>query len=236
MIQFFLAFVGLWTAVVFIRKLVVSSPLQSSIKRSSCDRPGSQPVTREEDTLDICGPGLIKGEGYIDYRVLGSLGNISFVQAWPSNGRFWCKEGPTLADMIFLGLDSSEPMVPRSPSPTEEDAFVDRLRLVGAGEWENEYTCLEEWIGEAATTNLGRYRQSTYGWPSNGKGLWVWEYNSHRWRFTPRQRELVDALRGAQSMDEQCAILERSGQATFYEDPCDYPPIADLFKNRKEEL
>jgi hypothetical protein len=33
-------------------------------------------------------------------------------------------------------------------------------------------------------------------------------------------------------MDEQCVILEK-WQATFYEDPSDYPPIADLFKDQK---
>jgi hypothetical protein len=51
-------------------------------------------------------------------------------------------------------------------------------------------------------------------------------------RFPPR--ELLHVLRDVKNVDEQCAILKK-GDAAFYENPGDYPPIADLFKDEKRD-
>jgi hypothetical protein len=142
-----------------------------------------------------------------------------------------CKEIPTPADIIYIGLNPSDMLVQRSSSQEEEDAFADRLRLIGAQEWEDQERCEKEYYNEGEQSRQRKYHQSIYDWPSNGKGLWVYEYNS-----TPhlQPRELLDALRDVQNMDEQCAILEK-WHAKFYADPRDYPPIADLFKNQKRD-
>ncbi|KAL3431362.1 hypothetical protein BDV09DRAFT_176492 [Aspergillus tetrazonus] len=84
-------------------------------------------------------------------------------------------------------------------------------------------------LGEWEPERMQKYRQSVFVWPSSGKGVWVYEYNAQP-RFRPR--ELLNALRNIESMDEQCALLEK-WNATFYENPADYPPIADLFMDKK---
>jgi hypothetical protein len=120
-------------------------------------------------------------------------------------------------------------LIQRSLSQEEEDAFAERLRLIGAQDWEDEERCQEQYYNEGLGSGQRKYRQSIYGWPSNGKGLWVYEYNA---RPHLRPRELLEALRDVHDMDEQCAILEK-WQATFYEDPGEYTPLAGVFKDQK---
>jgi hypothetical protein len=178
-------------------------------------------------TIDInYGTSIIRGVNP-EFRVIKRRRRL-FVQAWPSNGTFLCKENPTPADMIYIGLNPSDMLVQRSPYQEEEDAFADRLRLIGAQEWEDQERCEKEYYNEGEQSGQRKYHQSIYAWPSNGKGLWVYEYNSAP-HLQPR--ELLDALRDIQNMDEQCAILEK-WHATFYADPGDYPPIADFFKDQ----
>lgn len=130
--------------------------------------------------------------------------------------------------MIYVGLNPSDMLIQRSPSQEEEDASAERLRLIGAQDWEDEERCEQEYYNEGVESGQRKYRQSIYGWPSNGKGLWVYVYDAlpHL-----RPRELLDALRDVHDMDEQSVILEK-WQATFYEDPGDYPPLAQGSKKR----
>jgi hypothetical protein len=179
-------------------------------------------------TIDVhYGTSIIKGAAP-DFRVTRTQGRL-FVQAWHSDGRFWRKENPTPADMIYVGLNPSDMLIQRSLSQEEEDAFAERLRLIGAQDWEDEERCQEQYYNEGLGSGQRKYRQSIYGWPSNGKGLWVYEYNA---RPHLRPRELLEALRDVHDMDEQCAILEK-WQATFYEDPGEYTPLAGVFKDQK---
>jgi hypothetical protein len=207
------------------RFLFLSTPQQSIEQRNTQEGQGPD----DGSTIDInYGTSLVKGV-HPDFRVMRKSHRL-FVQAWASNGKFWRKENPTPADMKFIGLNPSELLVQRSASQKEEDAFAQQLRLIGAQEWEDEERCEEQYYSEGELVSLRKYYQSIYGWPSNGKGLWVYEYNSLP-RLQPRG--LLEALRDVQNMDEQCAILEK-WQATFYEDPSDYPPITDLFKDQKK--
>ncbi|GAQ09971.1 hypothetical protein ALT_7292 [Aspergillus lentulus] len=225
MLQFFLTVIGVCTTVLFIPRFLFSSTPQRSIEQRNTQE-GQGPD--DGSTIDInYGTSLVKGV-HPDFRVMRKSHRL-FVQAWPSNGKFWRKENPTPADMKFIGLNPSELLVQRSTSQKEEDAFAQQLRLIGAQEWEDEERCEEQYYSEGELVGLRKYHQSIYGWPSNGKGLWVYEYNSLP-RLQPRG--LLEALRDVQNMDEQCAILQK-WQATFYEDPSDYPPIADLFKDQK---
>lgn len=170
------------------------------------------------------------GTSYIpgtpQYRVANTKVGL-LVQAWPSNGTFVCKENPTQADMIYIGLNPLDMVVKRTSSQQEEDAFTDQLRLIGAQVWEDQDTWCNQYYDPSEPPGYQILEQSIFAWPSDGKGLWVYNYNKSR---ELRPRELLQTLRGVKDMDEQCAILKK-WQATFYEHPGDYPPIADLFKD-----
>lgn len=128
-------------------------------------------------TIDVnYGTSTIEAENP-EFRVTRTQGRL-FVQAWHSSGAFWRKENPTPADMIYAGLNPSDMLIQRSPSQKEEDAFAERLRLIGAQDWEDEERCEEEYYNEGVESGQRKYRQSSYGWPCNGKGLWVYEYNA----------------------------------------------------------
>jgi hypothetical protein len=74
-------------------------------------------------TIDInYGTSLVKGV-HPNFQVMRKSHRL-FMQAWPSNGKFWCKENPTPADMKFIGLNPSELLVQQSASQKEEDAFT----------------------------------------------------------------------------------------------------------------
>jgi hypothetical protein len=75
-------------------------------------------------TIDInYGTSIIKGVNP-EFRVTKTRRRL-FVQAWPSNGTFLCKENRTSADMIYIGLNPSDMLVQRSSSQEEEDASAD---------------------------------------------------------------------------------------------------------------
>ncbi|RHZ71808.1 hypothetical protein CDV55_107246 [Aspergillus turcosus] len=163
MIYFCLTVIGVCTAVLFIPTFFFRNTPQQSIEGRQGQDDGY--------TIDVnYGTSIIKGVNP-EFWVTRTQGRL-FVQAWHSSGTFWRKENPTPADMIYIGLNPSDMLIQRPPSQKEEDAFAERLRLIGAQDWEDEERCQEEYYNEGVESGQRKYRQSIYGWPSNGKGLW----------------------------------------------------------------
>ncbi len=65
------------------------------------------------------------------------------------------------------------------------------------------------------------------GWPSNGRGVWVAEFDTV-WAGVDEEDNLVPydedmgRLRMARTMDERCAMLRDRFEAKFYQDLKDY--------------
>jgi hypothetical protein len=98
------------------------------------------------------------------------------IYGYPSQGGILVKEKANILDMNFLSLPRIH-AVERSYDSAEEDAFCKRLRRVGATWWQFN----QEWI-----QNLRKYhdelvtdeqkRIMVYGWPADGRGVWVLKY------------------------------------------------------------
>ena len=78
--------------------------------------------------------------------------------------------------MDYLSLPRFD-AVERSFDSAEEDAFCERLRRVGATRWQ--YNCewfdnLMEHYEELVTDEQKRIM--VYGWPADGRGVWVLKY------------------------------------------------------------
>ncbi|EFR05104.1 hypothetical protein MGYG_08113 [Nannizzia gypsea CBS 118893] len=154
------------------------------------------------------------------------VGTGALVKAWPlrdptcptrCGGGKWVKLA-TIPELNFLGLDRFQ-QIEASTNKTEEDAFAEKLRLIGAS-WQADYIDYHT-IDFEATENV-----SLYGWPSTG-GLWVYQYDGYEPVKIRILNRLSGMLRLAITMDEQSQLLKDHG-ARFYEDPKQYPPFANL--------
>ena len=119
-----------------------------------------------------------------------------------------------------LGLPRLQ-SVRRASDPIEEDAFCDRLRLLGAKWWESEYVYYRKLIGMDDMTEMEKKEAITVGWPATG-GVWIL-----------RSRKGLDSgmLRMCVKMEERCELLKRWG-ATFYEDPSEVEEFGDVFAEK----
>ncbi|EFE40185.1 hypothetical protein TRV_05111 [Trichophyton verrucosum HKI 0517] len=159
------------------------------------------------------------------YR-LEFMQNGALVKAWPSRdptypkrcgGGKWTKLA-TIPELDFLGLDRFQQRE-ASTDKTKEDAFAEKMRLIGA-RWQAHYP-------DNHTIDFGeREKVALYGWPSAG-GLWVYPYDASDPVKLRTFIKLSGMLRLAVTMDEQSRLLKDHG-AQFYEDPREYPPFADL--------
>lgn len=161
---------------------------------------------------------------------ISNLGGTNEVLCWPSVGGILVARSLTAVELDFLSLSRFSP-TPRSYNVTEEDAFCQRLRLLGA-HWYSSYTDYE-------FAHLYRLRQPTpdetqilhIGWPATS-GVWVMRQENE---FD--QWDGVFRMRNAYTMEERCKALEMSG-ATFYENPeeCKYvKPLLEGFGNKESE-
>jgi hypothetical protein len=165
------------------------------------------------------------------------------IYAWPSKGGVIILDTAEAIDFDFLGLDPLEPPLKRLEDQAEEDAFAQRLLLLGAKWWDSEarYSIVSE-IETGGTTHrrvngfhIDEQRQPTMrekrllkaGWPSNGGGVWVAEFDTV-WAGVDEEDNLVPydedigRLRMARTMDERCAMLRDRFEARFYQDLKDY--------------
>lgn len=146
-------------------------------------------------------------------------------------------------DFEFLGLNPLDPPLKCLDNQVAEDAFCQRLLLLGAKWWDSEarYSIVSELEAGAAGNQLvdnafvlDKQRPPTMpekrlikvGWPLTG-GVWVAEFDT-TWADVDEEDNLVPEdekigrLRMARTMDERCAILRDRFQATFYRDLKDY--------------
>ena len=135
------------------------------------------------------------------------------IYGYPSTGGILVKDNATILDMDYLSLPRFD-AVERSFDSAEEDAFCERLRRVGATWWQ--YNC--EWLDnlmehsdELVTDEQKRIM--VYGWPADGRGVWVLKYQ--------QPGDLPDGfgkVRMAADMEEKIEAMKALG-AEFVANP-----------------
>lgn len=135
------------------------------------------------------------------------------IYGYPSTGGILVKDNATILDMKFLSLPRFD-AVECSFDSAGEDAFCERLRRVGATWWR--YNC--EWFdnlmdnGEELVT-AEQKRIMVYGWPADGRGVWVLKYQ--------QPGDLPDGfgkVRMAADMEEKIEAMKALG-AEFVANP-----------------
>jgi hypothetical protein len=140
-------------------------------------------------------------------------------------------------DFEFLNLDPIDPPLKRLEDQATEDAFCQRLLLLGAKWWDSEKRYLEvedlKCAGERNGTRSHPYelqiettpptmREKRFvkvGWPLSG-GFWVAEFDTvsegvDEEILMPAQQPAL-RLKLARTMDERCAVLRDRFNADFY--------------------
>lgn len=102
----------------------------------------------------------------------------------------------------------------RSTNVVEEDVFCERMRRIGATWWASEQEYNDVLLGARERTE-SESRVLVFGWPEDGKGVWVLRYE--REVATPRD---FGRLQLAMNMNERCRMMQDFG-ATFYPDLAD---------------
>lgn len=174
------------------------------------------------------------------------IDNDAIIYSWPSRGGVIVLDIAEVIDFESLGLSPLDPPVKRLDNQAAEDAFCQRLLLLGAKWWDSEarylaVVQLEVYFGRADDAprmdvkpqpTMREKRFVKVGWPSTG-GLWVAEFDTtfagvdEEDNLLP-ENEGAARLRMARTMDERCVILRDRFKATFYEDVKDYKGYAFL--------
>ncbi|KAF2417241.1 hypothetical protein EJ08DRAFT_643613 [Tothia fuscella] len=160
--------------------------------------------------------------------------------AWRARGGVIVLDDAEAMDFRCLGFEPLNPPNTRFEDQAKEDAFCQRLLLLGAKWWDNQarhssVTELERaatgrgyseiWTEEdEPAITMSEKRWIKVAWPSTG-GLWVAEFDTS-WATIDEMDNLapedVARLRLAQTMDERACILQNHFQAKFYKDVVDY--------------
>ena len=144
----------------------------------------------------------------------GSTGVSVF--EWPSSDGVLIKEPADVVDLQFLGVNRLEASQ-RSQDPSEEDAFSQKMRKIGAKWWASEQNYVKVLIGERERTKVEE-RELVMGWPGSG-GVWILRYE--RQRDIPKD---FGRLHMALDMDERSQVIRKYG-GKFVEDPKDVEKI-----------
>jgi len=138
-------------------------------------------------------------------------------------------------DLQFLRLDPLDPPLQRLSDQTAEDAFCQRLLLLGAKWWDSEarydaVSAMED-VAQGFTRNLDEdaptptmreKRLIKVAWPSTG-GVWVADFDT-TWAGVDEEDRLlpddadVGRLKMARTMDERAALLRDRFGARHYGD------------------
>lgn len=136
-------------------------------------------------------------------------------------------------DFEFLDLNPLDPPLERLDNEADEDAFCQRLLLLGAKWWDSEArhsiilsletgaagnrrACV---VDKQPPPTLREKRLIKVRWPSTGE-FWVAEFDT-TWAGVDEEDNLVlwdediGRLRMARTMDERCAMLRDRFEATF---------------------
>lgn len=155
------------------------------------------------------------------------------IYAWPSRGGLIILNNADAVDSDFLGLNPLDPPSERLEDQKEEDAFCQRLLLLGAKWWDSKarYTIIVA-IGEGAKhagngafvikeqpgVTMREKRFVKVAWPWTG-GLWVAEFDTVFAGVDEENNILPEApsrLLMARTMDERSQTLRDHFEATFY--------------------
>ena len=173
--------------------------------------------------------------------------------AWPSRGGVIVLDDAEAIDFEFVGLNPLCPLTRRLEDPADEDAFCQRLLLLGAKWWDSEarYSLVAAMAvperPEDQRVNSAFYlkdqppptrrekRDVRVGWPSSGGGVWVGEWDwtwagidDEEEHLLPPDDVSLGKLRMARTMDERCMLLRDRFQAAFYSNVEDYQGYAFL--------
>jgi hypothetical protein len=155
------------------------------------------------------------------------------IYGWPSKGGVIALEHVEIVDFDFLGLNHLSLMVKRSENQQDEDAFCQRLLLLGAKWWsslnrrdlfyavavDDEFAIKRMKNESEPTFNAQERLWISVGWPSSG-GLWVSEFETDTLGME-RREDLPPGelawLKLARNMDERCHLLETEFRGKFYQ-------------------
>ncbi|KAK6359387.1 hypothetical protein TWF696_000547 [Orbilia brochopaga] len=119
----------------------------------------------------------------------------------------------TLVELDFLGLDRFKTQY-KSPDEDEEEAFCERLHLLGSTYLPDNYKAWDEYLKQRL---YGAWTADRFCWPSSG-GVWVkkfWlsynETGAYEFYGGESGVRLAAAIRNADTMDERCRAFERAG-------------------------
>jgi hypothetical protein len=172
------------------------------------------------------------------------------VYAWPSRGGVIIHDHVNSSDFDFLDLDPLAPPPVRCLDQKEEDAFCQRLLLLGANWYDSEarYQFLlqlrdeeesgSSWRPSFCAIEDGRMPPPTrtekcfscVGWPTSG-GLWVADYTTNLYSAEEGVdfiHEEIARLKLVRTMDEKCQVLRTRFGAKWYESIAQYEGAACL--------
>jgi hypothetical protein len=160
------------------------------------------------------------------------------IYAWPSKGGVIILNSADAVDFDFLSLDPLDPPSQRLSDQTAEDAFCQRLLLLGAKWWDSEARydivsaiedeaqgiprTLDFKIGEEPPPTMREKRLTRVAWPSTG-GVWVADFDT-TWAGVDDPENLLpyDAetgqLKMARTMDERAILLRDRFNGRHYKD------------------
>lgn len=158
------------------------------------------------------------------------------IYAWPSKGGVIVLNSADAIDFEFLGLDPLDPPSRRLSDQAAEDAFCQRLLLLGAKWWDSEARYdvvsaiedeaqgitrkLDYSIEEEPPPTMSERRLIKVAWPSTG-GVWVADFDT-TWAGVDEEDHLlpddadVGRLKMARTMDERAALLRDRFNARHY--------------------
>jgi len=204
--------------------------------------PESESFDAPQRRVMMCPPSRLRSSPYEpSHRTIFTNVDVR-VYAWPSNGGVIILDHAEAVDLEFLGLDTLNPPNKRLPNQPDEDAFCQRLLLLGAKWWESEdrfrllvkamgnepgtYRAIQALKEEAEPNpSIKERRWVSVAWPTTG-GLWVTEFDTDVCGFVDEEDNLVPddiiRLKLARTMDERSEILRNNFKAKYYADIGDY--------------
>lgn len=145
----------------------------------------------------------------------------TLIRGFPSKGGIYLLPDAGPVELEFLSLDRFHETL-CSDEPTEEDAFCQRMRGMGAEWFENEREADDRPPPKVRDGKMVGRMEVWLGWPQSG-GVWVLEIEE----FEGARRGVGGRIRNAKSMEERCRFIEMLG-GVFFRDRKDCQLTRDI--------